>query len=201
MNLPTAVHCAACGYELGLDPVAEPEELPCPSCASPFAAIPTEGSGRVLECTSCGGQWVDHASLRTLFERRLRVSTGLDAPIQQLSSPTRVRYLPCPLCTGLMNRRNFGERSGVIVDVCRAHGVWFDPGELPRVLAFVSRGGLEEAARREAEREREYRSKLGEATGRITLIPEPEDQFDGVNRLLDRVFNLLRELGKPVPRL
>lgn len=35
------------------------------------------------------------------------------------------------------NRKNFGRSSGVIVDICRRHGVWFDRGELPRVLAFV----------------------------------------------------------------
>ena len=36
-----------------------------------------------------------------------------------------------------MRRINFGRRSGVIVDVCNAHGTWFDPGELAAVLRFV----------------------------------------------------------------
>ena len=31
--------------------------------------------------------------------------------------------------------------SGVVVDVCSAHGTWFDEGELPRVLAFVESYG------------------------------------------------------------
>jgi hypothetical protein len=52
----------------------------------------------------------------------------------------------------MMNRRNFGRRSGVIVDVCRSHGVWFDPSELTSVLAFVARGGIT-AAKSEAEQE------------------------------------------------
>jgi Zn-finger nucleic acid-binding protein len=41
-----------------------------------------------------------------------------------------------------MTRRNFGQSSGVIIDVCRRHGVWFDRGELPRVIQFVEAGGL-----------------------------------------------------------
>ena len=34
----------------------------------------------------------------------------------------------------MMNRQNFGRRSGVIIDVCKGHGVWFEPGELSAVL-------------------------------------------------------------------
>jgi Zn-finger nucleic acid-binding protein len=50
-----------------------------------------------------------------------------------------------------MNRQAFGRISGVVVDVCREHGVWFDPGELGEVLAFVERGGLTRAREREAQ--------------------------------------------------
>jgi hypothetical protein len=53
-----------------------------------------------------------------------------------------------------MHRKNFGGRSGVIVDVCGAHGIWFDLEELPRVLAFVEAGGLERAQAERAQAER-----------------------------------------------
>ena len=33
----------------------------------------------------------------------------------------------------------------MIIDVCREHGVWFDPDELPRILAWVRSGGLAKA--------------------------------------------------------
>ena len=45
----------------------------------------------------------------------------------------------------MMLRRNFLETSGVIVDVCSAHGVWFDRGELTMVFAFASTGELAKA--------------------------------------------------------
>jgi hypothetical protein len=38
---------------------------------------------------------------------------------------------------------NFGVRSGIIVDVCREHGTWFDRGEYDAALGFVRDGGLE----------------------------------------------------------
>jgi Zn-finger nucleic acid-binding protein len=44
-----------------------------------------------------------------------------------------------------MNRVNFGKRSGVIVDVCKEHGVWFDRGELTQAIEFVAKGGLDDA--------------------------------------------------------
>ncbi|HEX4341027.1 MAG TPA: zf-TFIIB domain-containing protein [Polyangiaceae bacterium] len=40
-----------------------------------------------------------------------------------------VRYLKCPACGEAMQRKNFRESSGIIVDVCPYHGVWFDRGE------------------------------------------------------------------------
>jgi hypothetical protein len=38
---------------------------------------------------------------------------------------------------------NFGMRSGIVVDVCRSDGTWFDCGELDAALEFVASGGLE----------------------------------------------------------
>lgn len=198
MNLPSAVHCVACGLELGLEPVPEPEELPCPACRSPFVGIPTEANGRVHECTQCGGQWLDHRTLRTLFERRIQLTYGLQQqnPLAP-SGNTRVQYLPCPMCQRLMNRKNFGERSGVIVDVCSVHGVWFDPGELPRVLAFVANGGLEEAARRRAQREHEERLAAAAAASRLRMSFETEDRNRlAVDRALRTVFRALQDLIK-----
>lgn len=60
-----------------------------------------------------------------------------------------VKYLNCPVCQKVMNRQQFGRMSGVIVDTCKQHGVWFDGGELHAVVQFVTRGGLERARERE----------------------------------------------------
>jgi Zn-finger nucleic acid-binding protein len=50
-----------------------------------------------------------------------------------------------------MNLQNFARYSGVIVDVCKAHGIWFDSGELGAVVRFVKSGGMEKARRKEIE--------------------------------------------------
>ena len=38
-----------------------------------------------------------------------------------------------------MNRVNLARCSGVIVDICRAHGTWFDREELSRIVEFYTR--------------------------------------------------------------
>jgi Zn-finger nucleic acid-binding protein len=80
--------------------------------------------------------------LKDLLERRQVYGHAVPRkPIGSLRSEP-VQYIPCPECEALMTRRNFGSNSGVIVDVCAMHGIWFDVGELPRVIAFVESGGL-----------------------------------------------------------
>jgi len=41
----------------------------------------------------------------------------------------------------MMIRRNFGRRSGVVMDVCRDHGTWLDGGELAQIIKWSTAGG------------------------------------------------------------
>jgi Zn-finger nucleic acid-binding protein len=150
MNVPEAALCSACGRELGLEPLGEPDDLSCPDCKQRFQAFSGQ-PGVLRDCVACGGQFVEHALLEDLLRERELYGAAPRRPPRQNPLDNPVRYVPCPCCGEIMNRKNFGRSSGVIVDVCRAHGVWFDRGELPRVLAFVEAGGLAELKKREAE--------------------------------------------------
>ncbi|RIL01515.1 MAG: hypothetical protein DCC71_17510 [Proteobacteria bacterium] len=44
-----------------------------------------------------------------------------------------------------MHRKNYGRRSGVIVDWCGPHGTWLDADELEQIAGFIAGGGLREA--------------------------------------------------------
>ena len=48
----------------------------------------------------------------------------------------------CVRCGKLMNRKMFKKISGVVIDVCRDHGVWLDEGELAQIRSFIANGGL-----------------------------------------------------------
>lgn len=90
--------------------------------------------------------------------------TGLQLalPKRKLKCEAAVKYIHCPACKTLMNRKAFGRISGIVVDVCRSHGIWFDIGELAEVIRFVEKGGLERTRQLEleelAERERRLRT-------------------------------------------
>jgi Zn-finger nucleic acid-binding protein len=59
-----------------------------------------------------------------------------------------------------MNRINFARCSGVIVDICKGHGTWFDRDELSRIVEFIRGGGLEASRLKEKAELEEERRRL-----------------------------------------
>lgn len=160
-----AKDCFRCGSA-----AAPPPEKPsaCPTCRQ--ALYPRERDGARLSCCAgCGGVWSDADSFRRICEAReahsayLGAAQALPAPKTHDPSEEKIRYRPCPVCGELMNRFNFADISGVVLDACKPHGVWFDPDELRRVVKFVRTGGLDLARERERGRLRDERRRLERA--------------------------------------
>ena len=86
-----------------------------------------------------------------------------------------------------MMRKSFASGAGVVLDRCRAHGVWLDRGELEKTLAFVRSGGLLAARRREVERlgqeERQARERI-DAQGRPSMSGSVESHNSDLVRIL-----------------
>ena len=126
----------------------------------------TIGSTPVRECEKCLGLWLDVASFEKLCVDREQQSVVLGtaslAPTHAVQQRKKESYVPCPECLQLMNRINFARCSGVIVDVCRGHGTWFDRDELSRIVEFIRGGGLEASRAREKEEIKEERQRLWE---------------------------------------
>ena len=70
---------------------------------------------------------------------------SLTAPVR----PGSIRYRQCADCGNIMNRVNFARVSGVVLDSCKLHGIWFDADELRQVIEFIAAGGMNVAQRRE----------------------------------------------------
>jgi Zn-finger nucleic acid-binding protein len=173
MNVRDAAYCSGCGRELGLEPIArDGAPMDCPDCHLPMDPLDC-GPGALYDCSRCGGQFVEHGALRDLLEQHDRLGTSERRPQRTAPVDTRVRYVSCPACRALMNRRNFGAGSGVIVDVCSKHGTWFDTGELPRVLAYVESGGLQRSRQAfQQEREKLARERLEQRIAAARLPSE-----------------------------
>jgi Zn-finger nucleic acid-binding protein len=173
---PGAVVRCACGADNVVAALGSPETAPYRHAAPPAEPVvgPTPAHPQALgplcprctrllhddeersamACDRCGGILVDHAvlSARVQAERPAASAHRSHAApdvVHAPSTPSGVAtdgYARCPECSQAMTPMNFGSRSGVVLDVCREHGTWFDRGELDAVLAFVRAGGLEGTA-------------------------------------------------------
>jgi len=163
-NLASAAHCQACGRPLTADEeAAAASSYPCPRCKCALVARDYAETS-VEECDRCGGLFLAPAMMeRVVVARDLSTGLRLALPKRPARREPAVQYIHCPVCRKIMNREAFGRISGVVVDVCKMHGVWFDAGELAEVIKFVEQGGLERARKREleelADRERRLRAK------------------------------------------
>ncbi len=145
--------CCSCGVALAPEPVGsgEPSRHACPVCAVPLFQRRLL-NGWVEECHACHGFFI----AATHFEHLVRHAHRPDKPAAaamsiQVAPPSDVVvYRRCPECDQLMQRRNYGRVSGVVVDECRRHGHWLDANELEAIARFISSGEQERARKQEA---------------------------------------------------
>ncbi len=150
-------HCPECGTELGIAAVeAATAERMCPRC--PITPMHGRRVGDMVidECNSCHGIFLDHVAVQRVVTDRQQARADAimgalpsQAAVSPIPAAGQRMYVKCPICATIMNRRLFSAGSGVIIDVCRAHGAFFDAGELPRIIEFVMKGGLEQAQKKE----------------------------------------------------
>jgi len=212
----SARFCHHCGLRLAPECLAgAATPLHCPACSeSSLLTNRRIGDSSAMECGRCAGLWLGNDTFQQLSERAESETLDLDrlfdashaqasprGPADQ-SEPEGWRYRKCPACGQIMHRRNYAGASGVIVDFCREHGVWFDADELRRILAWIRSGGLakakEEQARRAAQEARWKQvspdsSKSGVVLGMPFGGPDGpggeslfDDLFDGIVSLFRR---------------
>jgi len=167
-------------------------------------ATRTVGDFPLIACEKCGGLFVAHETFEMMQDSSQRViETGALSKPAHLELEKKVTYVRCPVCHTMMNRKNFAQISGVIVDVCGHHGTWFDPGELEKLMDFIARGGLLKARAKEEERRKdlEILERLREeeirAGGMSRSILIPDYQLEGKTPelidILSKAFSLFKE--------
>ena len=168
MMFAGAKFCSHCGARAARTEISPDKQYRCPRCRIPMTAV-VIGNTDLIECPKCEGLWADKESVEQICADREKQSAVLGAAShvsQESNLEEKVRYLPCPVCNKLMNRVNFAHCSHVIIDVCTAHGTWFDRDELRQIVEFIRAGGLDRAREREiAELERQRRELKAEKTG------------------------------------
>ena len=130
----------------------EDTELKCPSCDDSLlhSRKMQDHSFTLKECNQCAGIWIS-AKIFKLLEKKAQAqaASGIHQEnIEQISNsakensnPTKY-YRKCPECEIMMHRKNYAKSSGIVVDVCSDHGIWFDIHELDEILNFIRSGEL-----------------------------------------------------------
>jgi Zn-finger nucleic acid-binding protein len=121
----------------------------CPRCHVFLQTVDLRLGEKFLieRCERCLGLFFDPGELEAFLEKAVSNVHAIDS--QRLNEVQNVKrsneypisYIDCPVCRKLMNRVNFGSRSGVIADQCREHGMWLDGGELRQILEWMKAGG------------------------------------------------------------
>lgn len=213
---PNSIICDYCGSRNDTDlkgvhryTVHEPEtERICPRCNISLRTLDLKIDGKFLieRCQDCLGMFFDTGELETLIKASVSNVYNVDRhKITHLNKTLRnndypASYIKCPVCSQIMNRVNFGARSGVIIDRCPDHGVWLDGGELRHLLEWVKAGGQilskqkEEQRRKDDVRLEQQRTRQRSAQSTIqstgfnhygqTLRQEDPDIFSIVSKVV-----------------
>jgi Zn-finger nucleic acid-binding protein len=198
-------HCPRCGATAARNAASESDEARgrCPRCRTPLEKV-TLGTTSLRECKDCDGLWVDVEMFEHICADREQQSAVLGAAhfasaARSVSGQEHVRYVPCPECGQLMNRVNFARCSGVVVDVCKGHGTWFDKDELTEIVEFIRAGGLDQAREREKaqleeERRRLQVEQLSASRGHNPLLDD-EEKHTGIFHAASVLVKLLKSDG------
>ena len=169
------------------EPAARVSDAPnaCPRCDDVLEVRHSERLV-VAGCARGHGIFMTHAVLREAKGEGIAEVTALDvAPTErkdEIVDPAGAPPCRCPRCGDPMTHRALarGADAPVVVDVCSAHGTWFDAGELRAALAV-----------RAAPERDEDLDKRAAATLDVALAFEQTREADAMRDAVDTVDDLL----------
>ena len=131
--------------------------------------------GVTVACPACYGVFVARDDVASVVQSLEAGSVAVELGNAYRSAPVSdtvedvgdvVRYLRCPICAKPMNRKRLIKRFELTVDICLAHGVWFDGGELHRIARECERTSKDSGSPADLD--------LG-IMGRVSGVPTKED--------------------------
>jgi Zn-finger nucleic acid-binding protein len=109
----------------------------CPACKNAMIILEHE-QVEIDYCTSCQGIWLDAGELELLLDEPAQAKHLLASLAKNPHPVGKPRK--CPICRKKMAevRAGTGEPP-LLIDKCtKHHGLWFDKGELEKVIAAAS---------------------------------------------------------------
>jgi Zn-finger nucleic acid-binding protein len=222
---PRGVVCSYCGHRIDVDlqgsgqAIAEDtiHELRCPDCEQVLDSLILKSGSeanqddlKVSRCSQCLGLFMQRDILDQILDIHVRQPSEINHRlINNLVESNRSqvkdwKYRPCPMCRTLMHRKLQGQRSGVVVDSCRDHGLWLDAGELRQLMEWSRAGGEKldqerQELHQQQQSERERRERTAAILRKSTLEsvlpfkPSTQQQKPSVS-ILEALGEILKDL-------
>lgn len=165
---------------------SDPQWTVCPRCDEVLDEVMTGG----MACPRCAGAWLARAVVSEAFH---------DPKWPQGHAMWWRAELKCPTCKEIMQAL---EIEGLVIDRCALHGVWFDAGELERLMKG---DGLSELRQRvsvtreqidqvRASYERKKKETVEEELrARVVDLEHARDEVQRLEREVDRLRVLLSD--------
>ena len=175
----------------------------CPDCMIFLNTVDIGKNSRFIieKCERCYGLFFDHSELEKLLEQSVDTSYWVDhhklhSLLQHPLHKDRIVYRKCPECSKIMQRKNYMNRSGVIMDTCAIHGVWLDAGELKQIQEWTALGGKHNALKDQLDEKHRY----NRAKQRKRKSAHRHSQYDsdimadktGLDDAIDMISSLFR---------
>lgn len=200
-----AKFCCQCGSSMSAEDVAGSKtEFNCPVCGDKSKLVSrklSENGVNVQECPFCAGLWMGHQVFTQLRDRVRGKSTQprevfhVSAKMKRGKRPDGPRYRHCVDCGKMMNQQTYGRGSGVIIDICRKHGIWFDADELHEIVQWISKGGRTD---------KEFAEKRKKSISKEPIFgprSQPGDSMIGQSSFGDGTFGLFNQSSSHQPDL
>lgn len=170
----------------------------CPDCLIYLDHIDIGKNSRFIieKCSRCYGLFFDHHELERLIDQSVDTSYWIDhhklhSLLQYPLHKDKIIYRRCPVCNKMMHRKNYSNRSGVIMDYCVDHGIWLDAGELKQIQEWTKLGGKQNAIKDELDKK--HRQKRVREQKRASLSRSRHYESFSLDEpiRLDDVFDML----------
>jgi len=112
--------------------------MKCPKCKDSMVVLELNDV-EIDKCFSCNGVWLDEGELELLLQGSKLGEKILYSIIP--SKKAAEKPVKCPICRKKMTKIIAGTSESIILDKCeKEHGIWFDGGELEKILYLADFG-------------------------------------------------------------
>jgi len=175
----------------------------CPECNTNLQTIDLNLNEPFLieHCETCFGLFFDPGEIETMLEHSVSNVFHINRDLlrninkERYQNQKKVRYIKCPVCQQWMKRKNFGYRSGVIINQCKQHGIWLESGEMTHLLEWKKAGGqlLDEQQTKQTLRKKSNPNIKYDASFSSTLTTQ-RDYSSDLPDLVETVSSLIFKL-------